>query len=85
MLAGAPLMVAQLGALELRKKMLEGDTQILRQLNLTTPAIVLQVLKWLQKAPPFSVFFSPWQIFVPVANFEKVPVQGKKVPVAKKT
>ena len=55
MLAGAPLMVAQLGALELRKKMLEGDTQILHRLNLTTPTTVLQVLKWLQKAPPLAI------------------------------
>ena len=44
-LAGAPLLVGQLGALEFRQKMLEGDGEILNTLRLSTQGTVAEVLR----------------------------------------
>ena len=55
MLAGAPLMVAQMGAQKLRKRMLEGDSQVLPNLQLNTPTTLQKVLEKLRKAPPLDI------------------------------
>ena len=55
MLAGAPLMVAQMGAQKLRRKMLEGDPGVLRNLQLNTPTTLAQVLEKFRKAPPLDI------------------------------
>ena len=55
MLAGAPLLVAQLGALELRKWMLKGDSEVLRNLRLGTHLSAAELLKKLGQAPPLAV------------------------------
>ena len=43
MLVGAPVMVAQMGAQKLRNRMLEGDSQVLQNLQLDTPTTLGQV------------------------------------------
>ena len=53
-LAGAPLLVAQLGALELRKKLLQGDNNALQDLRLGSQITVMEMLKILGKLPPIS-------------------------------
>ena len=55
MLVGAPLMVAQKGAQTLRKKLMEGDSQILQNLQMDTPTTLAQVLKQLQSVPPLTL------------------------------
>ena len=55
MLAGAPLMVAQLGAFEFRKKMLEGNNSVLSNLKLGTSCTVAEMLKLLGQASPLSI------------------------------
>ena len=54
-LAGAPLLVAQLGALELRTKMLEGSHGELQNYRLGSQTTVAEVLKVLGKMPPLTV------------------------------
>ena len=55
LLAGAPLMVAQIEALEMRRKMITGDTDVLRGMQLGTTATVGDVIKQLGKAPPLAI------------------------------
>ena len=55
MLAAAPLMVAQLGALEFRKRMLKGDASILSSMRLEDSMTVSQVLKKLGELPPLTI------------------------------
>ena len=55
LLAGAPLMVAQLEAFELRKKIITGDTDILQKIQLGTTSTVGEVIRQLGKAPPLAV------------------------------
>ena len=55
MLAGAPLMVAQLGALEFRKRMLKGDAGILSSLRMGDTMTISQVLKKLGALPPLTL------------------------------
>jgi hypothetical protein len=55
MLVGAPLMVAQKGAQTLRKKMIEGDSQILQNLQMDTPTTLAQVLDQLKAVPPLAI------------------------------
>ena len=54
-LAGAPLLVAQLGALELRTKMLERSHGELQNYRLGSQTTVAEVLKVLGKMPPLTV------------------------------
>ena len=54
-LVGAPLLVAQLGALEFREKMLDGDNTILKSLRLGTQSTVGEVIKNLGRASPLAV------------------------------
>ena len=54
-LAGAPLLLAQLGALELRKKMMAGDSEVLRTLKLGMKLSVAELIKKLSKAPPLAI------------------------------
>ena len=55
MLAGAPLLVAQLGALEFRKSMLSGNSEVLRTLRLGTRLSAAEFIKKLSQAPPLAV------------------------------
>ena len=55
MLAAAPLMMAQQGALDLRKIMLEGDTSILSELKLEERTTVAEVLDKLKSVPPLAI------------------------------
>ena len=55
MLAAAPLMVAQLGALEFGKRMLKGDERMLSTIRLEEKMTVSQVLKKLEALPPLTV------------------------------
>lgn len=55
MLAAAPLMMAQLGALEFRKRMLKGDASILSSIRLEDSMTVSQVLKKLGGLPPLTI------------------------------
>ena len=55
MLAAAPLMMAQLGAQDLRKRMLEGDSSILSGLRLEDKMTVGQVLSKLKAVPPLTI------------------------------
>ena len=55
LLAAAPLMVAQQGALELRKIMIEGDRSILSGLQLEEKTTVGQVLNKLKTLPPLAI------------------------------
>ena len=55
MFAGAPLMLTQFAAQELRCKMLEGDRTILQGIRLNTQGTAAQFLKALGKAPPIDV------------------------------
>ena len=48
-------MVAQLGALELRKRLLQGDADALQYLRLGSQITVMQMLKIMSKLPPISV------------------------------
>ena len=54
-LAGSPLLVAQLGALELRKWVMTGDSQILPRIRLGTQMSVAEFLNLLGQAPPVAV------------------------------
>ena len=55
MLIGAPLLVAQLNALELRKRMMSGNIDALHQTRLGATMTVAQMLKILSDAPPLAV------------------------------
>ena len=55
MLAAAPLMMAQQGALDLRKRMIEGDSSILSGLRLEDKMTVAQVLSKLKAVPPLTI------------------------------
>ena len=55
MLAAAPLMIAQQGALKLRKIMMEGDTSILTDLRLDETTTVAQVFDKLKALPPLAI------------------------------
>ena len=55
LLASAPLMVAQLGALEFRKKMMTGNLDILRKLRLNAPSTVGELLQQLADVPPLAL------------------------------
>ena len=55
LLAAAPLMVAQQGALDLRKIMMEGDTSILSGLQLEERSTAAEVLKKLEAVPPLAI------------------------------
>ena len=55
MLAAAPLMLAQEGALEFRKRMLEGDASILSTLKLEESTTFSQVLKKLATVPALAI------------------------------
>ena len=55
MLASAPLMVAQLGALELRTTMITGNLDILSTLRLTSPSTLGELFAQLRSAPPLAV------------------------------
>ena len=54
LLALAPLMVTQYGALDLREIMMEGDTSILSGLQLEERSTVAEVLKKLEAVPPLA-------------------------------
>ena len=54
-LVGAPLLVAQLGAMEFRDRMRNGDETVLKTLRLGTKTTVAEVLKKLGQAPPLAV------------------------------
>ena len=55
MLVAAPLLVAQVGAYELRTKMMVGYINALRGLRIGTTMTVAQLLKQLGSAPPMAV------------------------------
>ena len=55
MLAAAPLMMAQQGALDLRKIMMGGDTSILSELQLEERTTVAEVLDKLKAVPPLAI------------------------------
>ena len=55
MLAAAPLMLAQEGALEFRKRMLEGDVGVLSTLRLEESTTFSQVLKTLETVPALAI------------------------------
>ena len=54
-LAGAPLLVAQLDAMEFRNRMVKGDTESLRTLRLGTQTTVAEALKKLSTMPPLTL------------------------------
>ena len=54
-LAAAPLLVAQLRALEFRNKLIQGGSKILRSLRLGTMGTMAELLKNLSRAPALSV------------------------------
>ena len=54
-LAGAPLLVAQLGAMEFRDRMIKGDEKVLRTLRLGTQTTVAELLKKFGQAPPVAI------------------------------
>ena len=54
-LAGAPLLVAQLTSLEFRKKLLEGDNNLVQNLHMGTWTTVAELLKVFGKIPPLSL------------------------------
>ena len=53
-LAGAPLLVAQVGDLEFRKRMMTGDINAIKGLHLGSQMTVAELLKTLGKLPPLS-------------------------------
>ena len=53
--AGAPLLVAQVGEMEFRKKMIEGDTSAIQGLHMGTQTTVAELLKILGKLPSTTV------------------------------
>ena len=55
MLAGAPLLLAQLGALEYRKKMMMGDSDVLQNIRLGTRLSAAEFIKRLSRAAPLAV------------------------------
>ena len=55
LLASAPLMVAQLGALEFNKKMMTGNVDILRKLHLSAHSTVGELLQQLADVPPIAL------------------------------
>ena len=54
-LAGAPLLVAQLGAMEFRDRLIKGDEKILKSLHLGTQMTVAEILKKFGRAPPLAI------------------------------
>ena len=54
-LAGAPLLVAQVGEMEFRKKLLEGDNNLLKNLRLGSETTVAELLKVFGKIPTLSL------------------------------
>ena len=54
-LAGAPLLVAQVGEMEFRRRMMEGDKTALSGLHWGTQTTVAEVMKTLGKIPPLDV------------------------------
>ena len=54
-LAGAHLLVSQLGALELRKRLLEGDGGALQRYRMGFQTTIAEALKILGKLPPLTV------------------------------
>ena len=55
LLVGAPLLLAQLGALEFRKKMMNGDSSSLRTMRLGDRMSVAEFLKKLGQVPPLAM------------------------------
>ena len=55
MLAGAPLLVAQLGALELRKWLMTGKSEVLKDLKLGTVMSIAAILKKFSQLPPITL------------------------------
>ena len=55
LLAGSPLLVAQVGAMEFRKKMMVGDPSALQDLRLGSQVTVAEFLKRLGKSPTIAV------------------------------
>ena len=55
MLAAAPLMQAQLGALEFRKRMMQGDDSILSTMRLEESMTISQILKKLEAVSPLAI------------------------------
>ena len=56
-LAGAPLLVAQISALELRRKLMEGDNNLLQNLRMGTWTTVAELLKVFGKISPLSLLY----------------------------
>ena len=54
-LAGAPLLVAQLGARELRNWMVKGDQQVLSELRFGDQSTIAEFLKKMSRAPPLAL------------------------------
>ena len=54
-LAGAPLLVAQLGALEFRKWLITGDAQVIPSIRLGQQMSAAEFLKQMSLAPPIAV------------------------------
>ena len=54
-LAGAPLLVAQLGAREFRNWMLGGDQQVLSRIRFGSQTTVAEFLKEMTKVPPLAL------------------------------
>ena len=54
-LAGAPLLVAQVGAVDFRKKLLQGDQNATQGLRLGDTITVAKMLKILGRLPPISI------------------------------
>ena len=55
MLAGAPLLVAQLSELEFRRRMLNGNADALRNIRLGTQLTAGEFLKILGTLPPLAL------------------------------
>ena len=55
MLAATPLLVAQVGLLDLRKKVMEGDVDVLQNLRLNSVMPVAETIRRLGQAPPMAV------------------------------
>ena len=55
LLAATPLLVAQVGLLDLRKKMMEGDVDALQNLRLNSVIPVSETIRILGQAPPIAI------------------------------
>ena len=55
LLAATPLLVAQVGLLDLRKKFMEGDVDVLQNLRLNSVMPVSETIRRLGQAPPMAV------------------------------